>query len=448
VPTPRLVVCAALLFWVLIFGGGGAPSPLAEALCIVGACIAIAVWAWLPRDRDRHQSPDWPLLCLALSIVAIPLVQLVPLPPSLWTRIPARTLEAGALMAANGGLGWMPLSLDPADTLWSALSLIPPVTIAIMVSRLGIDDRTTLMRAFVAAVLVHLAVGAMQMASGDANWLRFYERTHYGFLTGLFANRNASVDLFLVGLLAVAGLSATATADRRRGARGILALAMLIVIALAAVLTGSRAGTLLLLPVAGLCLVIGRQHRGGGTRSAIAAGLVMLVLAGGAFALRDNPVLDRTWRRFGAETDQRPALWADTRLLIGETWPAGTGVGTFVPVFIANEPLERVDDSVPNRAHSEYLEFLLEAGIAAVLLIAALCVFVLRRAWLRLRLRDPVIRVQIWYAIGVIAVFALHAAVDYPMRTIALASTGAMALGMLAWHGPRRPISRREIEAT
>ena len=68
----------------------------------------------------------WPLwFCLA--VVLVPLGQLVPLPPELWTALPSREAAAEAFQLVGRELPWMPVSLSPRATWLSALSLLPPV---------------------------------------------------------------------------------------------------------------------------------------------------------------------------------------------------------------------------------------------------------------------------------------------------------------------------------
>src|SRR3546814_20019438 len=55
-------------------------------------------WAWLGH-RDRGYSRfeiDWPLFVLAALFVAIPLLQVVPLPPAIWHQLPGRDAERQA----------------------------------------------------------------------------------------------------------------------------------------------------------------------------------------------------------------------------------------------------------------------------------------------------------------------------------------------------------------
>src|SRR3546814_9710840 len=76
-------------------------------------------------------------------------------------------------------------------------------------------------------------------------------------------------------------------------------------------------------------------------------------------------------------------------------------MGTFRPVFDAAERLEFVRPSYANRAHNDYLEYLLEAGVAGALLVVWAMIFAVYRISVTLRRNDDrKIRVQTLFAVG------------------------------------------------
>ena len=126
-------------------------------------------------------------------------------------------------------------------------------------------------------------------------------------------------------------------------------------------------------------------------------------------------------------------------------FPVGSGVGSFQPVYRTQEPLASVTTTYMNHAHSDWIELLLETGIAGLLLTAAFL------AWWGLRVR------AIWRAeesdrfaqAAVIATAAvmLHSIVDYPLRTAALSAVFAMCLGLMAGARPYVRPSRKASSA-
>jgi O-antigen ligase len=124
-------------------------------------------------------------------------------------------------------------------------------------------------------------------------------------------------------------------------------------------------------------------------------------------------------------------------------------VGSFVPVFVAAERLEVVDPSFPNRAHNDFLELALEAGLPGLVLLAVLTGWLALRWTRRLRAADSTAeRAELLFAGATLAVFGLHAVVDYPLRSMALAALAGVATGIILASSQRRanpsPPSRME----
>lgn len=265
--------------------------------------------------------------------------------------------------------------------------------------------------------------------AGPGDAFRLYPETSLGWLTGFHANRNAAADVLLIGILA----GGAWTASRPQGGKGrgpmtLLLAGLLLVMLVALLFTGSRAGIALLAVVApalALMLIEGPIARKGTILVAIAA--LPTVLAALAFA---NARLGYVATRFGMLQDYRLGLWQDSWAAMLAYWPWGSGIGTFVPAFLPYESLAMVDPTLPNRAHSDYLELAIEAGVPGLLVLAIIAMLILRlsvRAW---RAPDQPRAVTI-FALQSFILIALHGCVDYPLRNMAVASLAGIALGML-----------------
>lgn len=427
----------AFLALALLAGGGGSPAPAAELVLQLGfaACLAALVW----QGQVGPPSPR-ALLVLALALLAVPLVQLVPLPPEWWRALPGREQAARALDLAGAGRAWRPVSLVPAATLAGALALVPPLGLMFLASRASLAERRALLLVTAGAGLAGVLLGALQVTGGS--W-RLYHPTHVDWLTGFFANRNAAaVQFVLSGLALSAWGTGVRNKDGRHGReRGALLGMAQGVLALGVVLTGSRAGFVLLvlsLPLHWLIWRSGGERKGfsngaQGARwlipGAVAALLGLAVLAGPAGA--------RLLARFAPGGEGRFELWTDSWRAAIAYWPAGAGLGTFPSAFGPFERLETVDATRPNRAHSEYLEYLVEAGALAplVLVIGGVCLWRLARAggW------SGAAAAPRCFAAGALALLALHAILDYPLRNMALACVAGLCAGLLAGGDPPRP---------
>lgn len=431
-PAPRAVLVALFTVFVIAFGGGGSPAARPEMVVEVGAALALAIWIFLPRC-DAEPANRTLFLLLAAAVIALPVMQLIPLPPSLWQALPGREAESAALALVGAANTWMPWSISPPLTLAALLSLGPPLAAMVMASRLDWRGRRLVVATIAVMGLVSVAVGTLQLSAGPTDLVTFYADS-FGRVFGFQANRNAEVDVLLIAM--VAGMAIVAGRGRfalSSGPAGIaIALAFAAILLLGAVLTGSRTG-IALIPVGVLfALVIALGAKAPARRILAVGAGVFVLLAIAAFVLKDNGAVARVITRFAQTEDFRAELWEDTAYAIGQYWPVGAGLGTIVPVLISVERLEVVDYTLPNRAHNEYLELALEGGIVGLVLLALAIACVAMLAWKSWRLRTAETRPLILFAVAALIVMALHSIVDYPLRSMALAHVAGVAAGLLS----------------
>lgn len=424
-----------MLTLALVLGGGGSPSPLPELALELLAVLVLLAWLTLPACRTQWQRIPTPARLIAGIMLALPLLQLIPLPPAVWQALPGRGLQREALALVDLDQTWRPISLAPQRTLAALLSLLPPLLMLAIAATL---DRRARMRLGWVVLLVGLAsllLGALQLTGGEASFSHLYGDVR-AVLTGFQANRNTTADFMLIAILAVPVLTCRLAERGHVPASRAMVLGMagsgMALFALATVLTASRTG-IALLPVPlllGLWLLRGWLPLGRKTVvGALCAMPIAVLLA--IVAARSNPTLAAVLERFAFARELRPELWRDGLEVVREHFPAGVGMGNFVPALLTHERLEVVRPFMPNRAHNDYLELLAEAGIAGIAALCAAAWLVLREGWRALR--DPArssggLAV---FAIGGLAVFALHSAVDYPFRSMSMACLGAVCAALL-----------------
>ncbi len=402
------------------------------------AAVLLAAWA-LGSAGQVFAVPalSW---IIVTALIGLPLLQLVPLPPAIWQALPGREAESGALNLIGMENAWQPVSLSPARTIASLLAALVPATGLMMVSSLGRSGRTAVIGAIAGCALAGLFVGTAQMAGGEGNAFRFYIPNE-NYLNGFQANHNSAADVFMIGMVAFAA-AVREWSERKQSAASAQLLGFVgiftALFSVGVVLTASRAGMVLLpiawLAIAAICWPWLRFTKKTVTLSVVGALLLISVLA--AYLLSSGVV----WRiigRFDFDGEFRPELWRDAWYTARQYFPFGAGVGVFVPVFVAAERLEVVDQSMPNRAHNELLETMIETGAVGVVVWTLIGILVLRRAAKLLRAPGGLGRAQIYFAVAAIAVIALHSQVDYPLRSMSLATVAAVAVGMLM------PLSRR-----
>lgn len=425
-PPPLTLLACSYIAALIALGGGGTPAPASELACQLLAALAVLGWLWLMPRGAGQAVPR--LATVTALVVAIPALQLLPLPPALWQAFPGRADLADALDLIGRRDSWHAWSIAPQRTLDALLSLGPPLVALALAGQLDKSGQRALLKTIAAMGLLSVLIGALQLATGGTGPLQFYGDAADA-LYGFQANRNSEADVLLIALLALVA----AWAGRRGGGRdtwpGVAALVLLL--ALGTALTTSRTG-LLLIPVALLfaaAMIHGRPQAMHLPRWTWAAALVALL--GFALWVWRSPALARVLARFDFTGEYRIDIWRDTLFAIQRSWPLGTGLGTFTHAIFPAERLEAIGASLPNRAHNELLELALEGGLPALLcwgLIAVIVLAALRRA---LRDMSGSARLPVLFAAGTLTVTALHSLVDYPFRSMALAGLVGVAAGIV-----------------
>ena len=430
-----LVALPMLLLVAFAFGGGGSRFGLAN---LTVQLSAIAVLALHQRSLVQflNESP-WHLRWLVTAAVILPIIQLVPLPPTLWTAVPGRDLAARSQDIA-GGIGWMPLSLNPLRTLLALTALITPLAVLVIGWS---QPRHRLV--FVGWIVVGLGIattllGVTQLGATGQQGTLFGARNPGAILLGTFANRN-STGLFLGFALALAALL---PAPRPHPALVFGRIAVCIVLLLAIVLTRSRTAlALAMLPLAigGMKAVWWNlRDRGIATTPHKLAGRPLTLILG-AFSLiaactttliivAPEPI-SQTLERFEAKDDPRRFIWDDASYTAGRYWPVGAGVGSFDDVFQVDESLENLTKRTAGRAHNDYLELAIETGLAGLVLAALWLVMI---GWMSWRARLSSQRWTAWAGSSFLISIALQSITDYPLRNQAILAFSGFALLLLA----------------
>lgn len=416
----------------MVLGGGGSPAPLSELLLQLAFAPLFVIWF---AYAGRMPAPAGIWVGGAL-LLCVPVIQLIPWPAALWHALPGRAPLIDALSLTGQADRWWPLSLAPERTFASLMAMIPVVAMLPMAASLTGRWRMALFGLIAGVALVSFFVGVGQMANLGGGIFRFYSADSEYFL-GFQANRNSQADVFLIGGIASA-VFVRHVLDRKSEQHGFVAwlaahACLSLLFLLGTVLTGSRMGMMLApLSLAGQLVVIwpwlmrlALPLR----RFLLLGGMVVLAVA--LAAALGNPVLQAQIGRFGQGENLRPEIWHRTWQIITVFQPWGSGIGTFVPVYQSYEPLSALRIVVINRAHCDYLEWLLETGwIGVVAMVAALAVMVgaARRTWRQ----GAIDHGTVLGAAAVLLVIVIHSFVDYPLRSMSLGGLTTVMIAFLA----------------
>lgn len=427
----RTYLPSAFLLLALLLGGGTLGGPLANLLLqILAVAVIIALALFGGRDHERtaaERSLDR-LFLLAAWLFAL---SLVPLPPALWTLLPGRDTLAQGFRLIGEPLPWLPLSMTPADTLWSGLSLVPLAAIAMLVRRAPAEAG----RAMIATILLFAATSALlgiaQFLAGRESALYLFAVTNRGFAVGFFANANHLASLCAAAIPLAAVYFGTGSSGRRaRGSRkwekvGLIALFDVLMLT-ACWLTDSFAG--LALCAAGLAaspVLFGSINVRPTLFWAGSAASIAAIVAAFAFAVAQPGTMAAGASQHGTD---RATIYPRALSAMADHMPVGSGLGSFARVYPAYEDPARVTYVYANHAHSDLIEWLSETGVAGGLLLLALAGWVILWVARSFEFSTSASRVA-RAAFVALTLMGLHSLVDYPLRTAALAT---MAVAMLA----------------
>jgi hypothetical protein len=344
------------------------------------------------RDRADAQ-PSQPLASagvwvLALSPLWVALVQLIPLPVSLWAALPGHAPYAEALAVAQApAAAFRPLSLTPDITLVSVLAGLPLSAAFLLAFYSSFRQIGLLVHALVGLAVAQAVLGLLQM--GPFPGLSFGSAIG-GRAIGTFANPNHFASYIAMTLplaiLLLRPAMVSARGTMRGGPRGGRPMGALwgvaLFLLLAAVLaSGSRGGTVTCLVVTLLAVLLLPQRGWSSARTPALGHGRHGRLAGVGWHwpsvwMRCWPA-SRTTRR-GYLAGDRWAYVTSTWQAARVFWPFGSGLGSFASVFPAYHP-PGVRAFIEH-AHNDYVQLLMECGLLAVVLATLALALIVRQA--------------------------------------------------------------------
>lgn len=433
---------AALPFWLLaafllilfIAGGASRADVLGQPL------VRFFAWGILIGFVLFARSFRWPDAGPALLLGAATLVvvlQLIPLPPGWWSNLPGRQILAEAAIVTGQPQPWRPLSMSPGATVNALGSLIVPALILLLAAQLSREQQRQGVTLMLVLVLVGSLLALLQFSGGRLD--NPFINDPPGAVAGNFANRNHMALFLAIGcLIAPFWAFRGDKVGRWRVVAGIGLLPLLLLVILA---TGSRTGIALGLAGTVLGLAISwrtltrelqalpgklRLSLFGGFAAAVVGVLVLSFTRGRAVAV------DRALALESAE-DLRTQVLPTILAMLERYFPAGSGFGTFDPVYRITEPDALLQPNYLNQAHNDWLGVLLDGGLAGALVLAAAVgwwAVASVRAW---RARPPRDLPRI--GSSVILLVFLASIVDYPARTPMIMGLIALAATWLASNG-------------
>ncbi len=334
------------------------------------------------------------ILFLLLLLFIWPLLTLIPIPFSVWQSIPSRQAYASALALIESNQQALPLSLVPALTEFSWLALIPPLAVFVYLTAQSTDDIKLFLKVFLVLALFQALLGLVQYGDGAQSVFRIPNPLSSQSAEGAYANRDHLAGLLEMSLPVALALFAAHLGrnkyqrEHHRSLRqklsqfmfkymnttalyGLMSLALL----LGLVFTQSRMGVVLSMVVIMISGLAFAKRLGDNN----AFGLVgTFAVLGGTLAAVIGlvPVLNR----FTADPmqDSRWVFYEHTWQAVLHFFPFGSGAGTYQHALQAFQP-SIPSNIIINHAHNDYLEWLMEGGlVAAIIMAGLLCCYLVR----------------------------------------------------------------------
>lgn len=461
------VALLLLVLWLPLPWGSNRAGPEAALSIIAGILCAIYFIGQIFRQGSSAFSPrqyGWPLL-LWIAWLAWIFFQTVPLSQE-WLAIFAPTASryyASAFPAIASSHAW-PISVLPEQTSQKLLLSFGYFSLYLLVLGLARDrGRLKLLgQAVVVSALAQAVYGGIMMLTG-LEYGFFEKKTAYlGLATGTFINRNHLAGYLELGAamaigLILADLKVTDLSSWKKRLVAVLDFlfstrlrirVFLAIIVVGLVLTRSRGGNMAfftaLIVLAPTYLFF--KERKLFLKSAILFISLLAVdvwIVSGWFGLEK---LANRLEETSAQTEARTYAFKAFPGLIDEYSRAGSGMGTFAAVFGKNQPADAY--GYYDHAHNDYAEFLIEAGIPGMVILAILAGLSGLHAISVIRRRNDRLRVGVSFAfLMASAELAIHSLTDFNLQIPANAATYIVMMAMAGACSSDRPRRRRTNQA-
>lgn len=431
---PLLTLALTTLVICFITGGSSARTGLGVSLAELLSLPLMAFAFWRIRKGQRMARSRAALIAAA-AIALLPLLQLLPLPESLWLLAPARASlrEDLALFGIHDlSLRW---SLAPEETERNFYLMLPALALFLVPLALRRKALPMLLWWPVGLALFTLLLAFVQLGMPQESFVNPFPE-YEPSLSGVFANKNHQACALAIGLvLALARMIAVfqkPAAYPWKHAAQWLCVLLVAALVLVLPLVKSRAGLLVAMVACGALLMASgplSPHRWKASRAARASALlavaVLAVGIWGSFAWMQSEV------ETGKADDRWSTITATLRLGLDNA-PFGSGFGSFVPMFEQATEGSLMRSGYINNAHNDYAQWWFEGGVPAIatLLLSLGVLIVSVRRLLQQPETSASRRTGIAAACALL-VLLLHSTVDYPLRTPALMAMAGLLAGLV-----------------
>lgn len=411
-----LFIVLALYLLVLLLAGGASRMTVSGQIVVrfVSFAYLCGLALWWPRARSFGGRP---ILFLLVAANALLLIQLVPLPPSIWHALPGRDVF---VVPGIDSMTWRPIAIVPSAAVNAVISLIVPLVTYLLMVAMPRSQEHRIAGLLLSFVVIDMLLGLVQLSG-----VPFHDPfvNGQGSVAGTFANRNHFALILAIGCL-LAPVWAL-RGEHRPTWRLFVAIGLLPLLVLTILASGSRAGMLVgMIGLAGGGFLV-RGH----IRTILKpyprwigpALIVSLILAIGILILlsidqgRASSISRVLTVGADSDSDMRKRALPTVLAMLRTYFPIGAGFGGFDVLFRIHEPDALLKPTYFNRVHNDLLEVVLDGGIAGAALLLAGLGWWLYATILAFRAGSE----RIFSRVGGLMILLIIVAsiVDYPART-------------------------------
>lgn len=447
---------AAIRWWVLlafvavvVLLGGASRHDVHSLVLLRPLAVLFAGYALLIGRKEELARLPIPFFLL-LALAGLMALQLLPLPPGLWSELPGRQIFVR--LGQDVGLAdvWRPLTLTPART-WNALfSLSVPLAAFLLYAIQPAERQGKVVWLMVAIGAASIALGLLQSLNGPDSVLYWYAIHNIGKPLGFFSNRNHQA-LFLAAIMLFAAVAAVglSSTDRSAPFKLMLLVSFCVLTIPFLLILGSRSGVVLgfVAIVIAPMLFSGSaparawlgKHRGRKGRKlpvpvallAVAAFLGTAAAVAGAALWNSR---DEGFTRLFETDSTQPARTEFLPYLL-QIWhdymPLGSGFGSFDAIFRRYEKVADLSIFYLNQAHNDWLQLGIEGGIPGLLILLAFLGWLVAKAVVTFRDRRQAPWREKTGMLAVVLLIGVGSAVDYPLRVPIMMMLMAFVISLL-----------------
>ena len=432
------VIVGVFITFVILSGGGFFSLSARLLLISIFSLVVLTLALWRLRWGLPNNVSFFALMVLFFG-VGLMALQLVPLPPQIWSNFAGRQFLMKDFAILGMDNQWAPLSLSPAATRQDIISLLPGLAAFFGTLSLSARELRIVVRSVVGIALVAALVGLAQRFEGVNGPFNFYHYENPIAASGFFANRNFLAAELYCAVPFVAALTIKVDSRskliRRLGYLVGLACITFLIGALGA--TGSRMGALLVVlsVIASIIMILGAWRSNSRLRMRLSPLYIIGMLVGSLVIAQLLLVALLRFTATDIATDYRGTIFDVSLTTFKAFFPIGSGFGSFVPVYQLFEQPSIMISSYVNHAHNDWLELLIEGGLPMGIVLFGFLIWFFCAAILAWRPTN-----ELFSRAGSIAALLLliHSLVDYPLRTPGMMCLFGLFCGVMAFASSTR----------